>query len=565
MGLTASLHTAARSLETYTSGIQVAGSNVANANTPDYVREDMLLGTAPSYSTGGLIFGTGAQINGIRQQIDLHLESQIHLANADTGSATARQDGYNQLQLVLAELGGSDLSSKLNDFSASINELVNQPELVSNRQSVILQGKNLASSINSTREQLDRMRSGITSQVESLVGEANGLIDRISFLNLRIVQAESAGLLQNDAGALRSDRLSAMNRLSEIIPIRTVEASNGKINLFTGSDYLIIEGTTQHLETYAATDQGIAINKVQFSSTKAEVPLSKGELTGLLESRDSILGGFVSQLDQYAGAIIQQVNLIHSSGEGLKGYTDITAENAIDQTNVALNQAGLNQTPVHGSFEVKIYNSETDTTQTTQINIDLDGIGGNDTTLDTLQASLDAVSNLNASIDTLGNLKLTTDSGYEIKFSNDSSGTLAALGINTFFTGSDSSSIAINQIIIDDPDMLAVGQGGGAGDNSNAIQMAKFMEDPVATLGGNSIDQFYLLVTSQIAESASAEYALFDGFSSFRDSLYGQRQQISGVSLDEEAIKIMQYQQGYSAAARIISTIDELFTVLLNI
>ncbi|MBL4886436.1 MAG: flagellar hook-associated protein FlgK [Planctomycetaceae bacterium] len=565
MGLTSSLQAAANSLEIYTSGIQVAGSNVANANTPDYIREDMTLGTAPSYQTGGLTFGTGAQVNSIRQQIDLNLESQIHQANADAGSAAARVNGYDQLELILSELSGRDLSSKLNEFVASVNELVNQPELIANRQIVIQQGENLAGAINTTREQIDRVRTGITSEIEVLAKEANTLIDQIAFLNKRIIQMESAGLSSNDAGALRSNRLSAMNRLSEIIPVKSIEAANGKVDLFTGSDYLIIEGTVQHLETYRTADKGVATNQLRFSRTKADVPLSKGELSGLIEARDKVLGGFVSQLDQYAGAVIQQVNLIHSSGEGQRGFTDITSATAVDQSNVVLNQAGLNFSPVHGSFEIKIYDSATDTIQTTQINIDLDGIGGNDTTLDSLMADLDAISNLNASIDTLGRLKLTTDTGYDVRFSNDSSGTLAALGINTFFTGNDSSNMAVNQTIIDNPDLLAVGTGGGPGDNSTAIKLANFMENPVASLSGNSIDKFYLLVTSQIAESASAESAMADGFDAFRASLFGQRQQISGVSIDEEAIKIMQYQNGYTAAARIISIIDELFTTLLNI
>jgi len=565
MGLISSLFTASRSLEIYTAGIEVAGSNVANANTPGYVREELLISASAPFENGGLLLGTGASTDGVRQQINNYLETQIHQANADTTSAVARQDGYNELQLILSELSGQDLSTKLNEFTGSVNELINQPELLANRQSVVQEGVNLASAITGSREKIDRVRNGLTSEIGSLADEANTLIDRVSFLNQRIIQTESAGLLRSQAGALRSDRLVALNRLSEIVPIRIVEESNGKVNVYSGSDYLIIEGTTQTLEPYTTTDRGIAINKFRFSNTKTDVPLSKGELSGKIEARDNILGGFSDQLDQYAGAVIQQVNLIHASGEGLSGYTDITSSYAVDDSSAALNVAGLNFTPEHGSFEVKIYNSATDTTQTTQINIDLDGIGGNDTSLDDLQASLDAVTNLNASIDTFGKLRLTTDSGFEIKFSNDSSGTLAALGINTFFTGTDSNSIQVRQSLIDDPKLLAAGQGGGAGDNRNAIELATFMENEVDSLGGQSLDQFYSLVTAQIADSSSAEQALADGFTSFRDSLLGQRQQISGVSIDEEAIRIMQFQQGYTAAARVISTIDELFTTLLNI
>ncbi len=565
MGLISSLSTASRSLEIYTAGIEVAGSNVANANTPGYVREELLLSPAAPFEKGGLLFGTGASADGVRQRIDNNLEAQIHQANADAGSATARQDGYNELQLVLSELSGQDLSTKLNEFTGAVNELVNQPELLANRQGVVQQGVSLSDAITSTREKIDRVRNGLTAEIGSLADEANTLIDRISFLNQRIIQTESAGLLKSHAGALRSDRLTALNRLSEIVPTRIVEEANGTVNVYSGSDYLIIEGTKQYLESYSVADRGVPINKFRFSNTQTDVPLNSGELTGKLEARDNILGGFVDQLDQYASAVIQQVNLIHSSGEGLRGYTELTGTYAVDDSTAALNDAGLDLTPTHGSFEVKLYNTTTGTTQTTRINVDLDGIGGNDTSLDDLQASLDAVTNLNASVDTFGRLKLTTDSGFEVKFSNDTSGALAALGINTFFTGDDSNSIQVQQDLIDDPQLLAVGQGGGAGDNRNAIELASFMEKEVDSLNGQSIDQFYGLVTAQIAESSSAEKALADGFTSFRDSLMGQRQQISGVSVDEEAIKIMQYQQGYSAAARVISTIDELFTALLNI
>ncbi len=565
MGLISSLSTASRSLEIYTAGIEVAGSNVANANTPGYVREELLLSPAAPFEKGGLLFGTGASADGVRQRLDNNLEAQIHQANADAGSAAARQDGYNELQLVLSELSGQDLSTKLNEFTGAVNELVNQPELLANRQGVIQQGVSLSDAITSTREKIDRVRNGLTAEIGSLADEANTLIDRISFLNQRIIQTESAGLLKSHAGALRSDRLNALNRLSEIVPTRIVEEANGTVNVYSGSDYLIIEGTKQYLESYSVADRGVPINKFRFSNTQTDVPLNSGELTGKLEARDNILGGFVDQLDQYTSAVIQQVNLIHSSGEGLRGYTELTGTYAVDDSTAALNDAGLDLTPTHGSFEVKLYNTTTGTTQTTRINVDLDGIGGNDTSLDDLQASLDAVTNLNASVDTFGRLKLTTDSGFEVKFSNDTSGTLAALGINTFFTGDDSNSIQVQQDLIDDPQLLAVGQGGGAGDNRNAIELASFMEKEVDSLNGQSIDQFYGLVTAQIAESSSAEQALADGFKSFRDSLMGQRQQISGVSVDEEAIKIMQYQQGYSAAARVISTIDELFTALLNI
>jgi len=565
MGLNAALYTAGRSLEMYSAGIQVAGQNVANANTPGYVREDMLVGTAAPYKQNGLLLGTGATIHGIRQQLDYHLEQQIHAANSDAAGAGARVDGYAHLQLIFGELSSGDLSSQLNAFSAAMQEVINQPELIANRQFVLQQGSQLAQSLNSMRTQLDRARDSITVGINGLVNEANSLIDEISALNTRIVRAEAGGLLGSDAGGLRSERLDALNRLSEIVPIRTNEQANGMIDIFTGIEYLIIGGTKQHLETRIVPDRGVPVNELVFSKTQAVFETPSGELGASMDARDNILGGFADDLDRYTQAIIQEVNRIHASGEGLEGYQSVTGTYRMEDTSVALNQAGLAATPQHGSFEVKIYDKASGTTQTTLVEIDLDGLNGDDTSLDDLRASLNGITNLSASIDVRGRLSLTADSGYEIRFSNDTSGTLAALGINTFFQGDDSNNIAVNDTLKGNPKLFAAGQGGGPGDNTNAKLMATFMESPLESLGGVSLDEFYEGVTTRIASGASAENALQEGYTSFQDTLAGLRQQRSGVSLDEEAIKIMEYQQGYSASARIISTIDELYTILLNI
>jgi len=565
MGLTASLYTAGQSLELFSAGIQVAGQNIANANSPNYVRERLLVSTSSPYQSGGLLFGTGAQADGIRQQLDKNLESQIYLANADVSSANARVNGYTQLQLIIGELGESDLSTRLNDFLGAMNDLVNQPELTANRQQVVQQGELLANTITSMRDQLDRARTSINSSLNELVVEANELIQQIADLNPQIVRMESAGLLNSDAGGLRTERLTALNRLAEIMPIRIVEQENGIVDVFSGNDYLVIQGSTNELELVREEDRGIAVDQVRFSKTQHALSAESGELMGAVEARDSILGGFVDQLDQYARALVFDMNTIHSSGEGTVGYQSVTSLYEINDPTAALNQAGLTYTPQHGSFDVKVYDKTTDTYKTTTIDIDLDGLGGNDTTLEDLRAALAAVGNLDASIDTTGRLTISAAAGYDVRFSNDSSNTLAALGINTFFNGKDANEISVNSALVDNPNLLAVGTGGGAGDNSNAVRLATFMEQPLDSLGGFSLDEFYERVVTQVAEGASAESAIADGFSSFQASLLGQRQQISGVSLDEEAIRILEMQHGYTASARIISTLEELFNTLVSL
>ncbi|MCA8987828.1 MAG: flagellar hook-associated protein FlgK, partial [Planctomycetaceae bacterium] len=555
MGLNATLYTAGRSLELFTAGIQVAGQNVANANTPGYVRENLNISTNLPYESGGMIFGTGAQENGIRQQLDYHLEQQIHQANADVYGSEARNQAYAEVQLILSELTSGDLSSLMNEFTGAISEVVNQPELIPNRQVVLQQGAQLAEAIQTMREQIDRSRVSENVKVEGLVEEVNELVDEIAKLNTQIVRLEAGGLHRSQAGGLRSLRLEALNRLSQIMPIQTQEKDNGIIDVTIGSNNLVVNSHAQHLEVFHVADRNIPVSNYRFSDTKALFTTTDGEIGGAIEARDGILGTFSDQLETYTQALIEQVNRIHASGEGVIGYESITATNGMDDTSVALNQAGLMFNPDHGGFEIKVYDRATDTTTTSYIQIDLDGLGGNDTSLDDLQASLDAIDHLSASIDQQGRLSINADNGYEIKFHNDTSGTLAALGINTFFQGVNSLGIAVNETLNSDPRLFAAGLGEGPGDNRNALELANFVELPSEKLKGVSLDDFYTNVASQIANSANAESALSVGFNAYKDSLNGLRLQNSGVSLDEEAIHILELQQGFAAAARIVSTV----------
>jgi flagellar hook-associated protein 1 FlgK len=303
---------------------------------------------------------------------------------------------------------------------------------------------------------------------------------------------------------------------------------------------------------------------VRLSENHAPVGGGAGELPGVLQGRDQVLGGFIDQLDGLTSNMIFEFNRIHSSGEGLKGFTSLTSADHVSSTTAALNAAGLAFSPQHGSFQVKLVNQATGLAETSNIAIDLDGIGP-DTTLDDLRAMLDGVNNLDASITSDGRLKLATADGYELRFANDTSGTLAALGLNTFFTGSDSGNIGVNSVVLSDNAYFASGTGGGPADGSNSVKLAQLSTQSLGGLGNLSLDQYYDQMIGSVAQSSSAESALAEGVGGFRDSLLNQREQISGVSLDEEAIRIMEFQHAYQSAARIISTASQLLDTLMQL
>lgn len=570
MALNATMATAARSLEIFQTGIEVAGQNIANASTPGYIRQELAIEAAPNYKRGNEIHAMGSRLTGIQLALQTQLEYRIHAANADVAGADIRQRAYLGLEAILSELGSNDLSTKSSELLAALNEFANEPTLPGLRELVITEGEDFANAISYTRDQVDGLRGNINTQLEALVDEANSLVRQIDDLNVQIVRLEGGGAIKSDATTLRSERLAALDRLSEIVDIKVRELPTGAVDITSGTEYLISGTTIQGFESYVPDeDEGTVIGfGVEFSETGYRNLSSTGELGSLLYARDEILGAFTNQLDEYASAFIYEFNRIHSQGSGLSGFTSITSEFGVTDSTATLNDLaanGLKFGAEHGSFDVVVIDAETGIETTSTIRIDLDGLNGDDTTLDDLALALDGVANLNASIDADGHLQISSTAGYELRFDGDSSGVLAALGINTFYTGFDAETIGVSDVIRNDSSKLAAGRGGGPNDASNALEMIELFGKPLNQFGGKSLDEKYQSIVFDVSRASASEQADYEGYQLFHDSLMSQREQYSGVSLDEETVRLMQFQHSYQAAARVLSTLDELMQLLINI
>ncbi|MDA0832595.1 MAG: flagellar hook-associated protein FlgK [Planctomycetota bacterium] len=565
MSLSGTLAAVGRSLEIFSTGIQVAGQNISNSSTPGYIREKLDISTGLPYASGSLILGTGAKANGIKQQIDLYLETRIHSANSEVSASSAITNIYRQLESELNALGDGSLSDLVSGFLSTLHDVVNQPASAAIRQFAVQDGQTLAGQFQSLRSRIDDIRATQTINVNSLVNEANRLIDQVYKLNFDIQRAELGGLIESDAGALRSQRYDALTRLSEIIPIQFEERANGSVDVRTPSDYLILAGSFQHLATSTEVDRGVNVTYVRLDHTGTDVSHLGGELKGIVEGRDDVLGGFVDNLDEYVSNFIYEFNKIHASGQGIKRFDNVTGTYAATDATAALNQAGLTFSPEHGSFEFTVANQQTGIAESSIISIDLDGIG-TDTSLAGLRDALNAANpHITASITSDNRLKIIAANGYEFSFANDSSGVLASLGINTFFMGKNSTDVGVNSVIANDHRYLATSRGGGESDGSNAQRLTDFIKQPVSGLGNVSLSEYYDSLVSNIAQMSATSTTLTNGLQAYQDSLNSQREQFSGVSLDEEALMMMQFQRSYQASARLIGVIDELFDVLLNI
>ncbi|HVX59414.1 MAG TPA: flagellar basal body rod C-terminal domain-containing protein, partial [Pirellulales bacterium] len=211
-------------------------------------------------------------------------------------------------------------------------------------------------------------------------------------------------------------------------------------------------------------------------------------------------------------------------------------------------------------------NTQTGLTQTSTITVDLNGLDQNETSLNALATQFNAINGLQASIDTSGNLTLkTTSPDVQFSFANDTSGALAALGLNTFFTGSTAADLGVNQNLSTDPGKFAASTAGIGIDTGNATTLANFMNLPLASAGGTTLTDVYDKLVGDVTQGSSVSQSVTQGYQTFQQTLQGHQAAISGVSIDEETVQMLSYQRVYQASAKLISTINDLLNTLLQL
>lgn len=565
MSLFSSIQLANNALMAAQLGVQVTGNNIANANTPGYIRQNVVLTPAATQRKGDLLLGLGVDVTAVIQQTDKFLEERLRGAVSDRANGETQESAYTQLETLLGELSETDLSSTMSRFFGSINDVLNQPESIPVRNLAVLQGQTLASDISRLDSRVRDIREDVNKRIGDAATDINRLANEIAKLNRQITSAEGGAVSKSDAVGLRDQRGVALQELAKIIDIKVVEQDSGDVTVFAGGEYLVFESTVREVMTVVTPDRGLNVVEVRIKATDAPLNVSSGKLTGLMAARDQILGDFIDQLDGFAQTLMFEFNKIYSSGQGLTGNTTLSSEFGVDNVQLPLDQAGLPFTPVNGSFQVQIYNQQTKITETHDIFVKLNGLD-DDTTLENLQQQLDGIDGLKAELTPTRGLKLSAESPVlSFAFASDTSGALASLGIGTFFTGTGAGNISVSEVVKKDPAKFAASAGGIGKDTTNAVALAGFLDRPLDSQSGASIGDMYSSLAGNVTQQSSVSKAVAEGFRVFQLTLDGQRLAISGVNIDEETVNLISYQRMYQASARFISTVNEMLEALINL
>ena len=562
MGLLGTIQQSKSALDVAQIGLQVVGNNVANANTPGYIRQELQQASSVAVREGKLIKGHGVLPTGIVQVVDKALVERMLAARTDLAGSEALEKSFSQLEELSNELDNSGLSQQFTLLNNALHELSAQPGDQALREYVVLQGETLTSNIRRTREQVLERQAGVDGQFGQMATEINRLTERIAKLNLDIATIEGGGLIQSDATGLRDQRYRDLEELSQYVKVNIQEQESGAIAVFVGGDYLVSNGINR--EVYSEYSEAIGGQEIRIVETDSPLQSTGGLLAAAGQSRDGIFGKYVGELDRMAAGLIRSVNTVHSQGQGRRGYSEMLGS-VRAETGVPLQNASLAWAPNNGTFDMNIVDTNGEVISTKRINVRMLG-HTSDSTVNSIVADIDSMDGISASVTSEGRIEILADSpSSQFTFGEDTSGFVAAAGLNTFFVGKDAGDVQVNGALKQNSDLLSVSATGIGEDTEALTNLLDLVDQPLETLDGRSVRGIYESATAGLAQDVSLQNSESEGLRNYYATLQSKHLAITGVNIDEEAIKMISYQRAFQASSRVITTAAEMLDILVNL
>jgi flagellar hook-associated protein 1 len=541
-GLSGLLDLSRRALFAQTQSIRVLGNNVANVNTPGYSRRQVQL-VAQGIQAGGFqdAFGVGVNINRVIRVVDSFLNNELQLRIGSRAHAEARYEFIARAEAAFSlDQTVGRIGYQLSEFFSALEDVATDPANIALRSAVVDKGQALTQAIQNTYSIVADLQREADNRIGVVINEVNQLTSQIAELN---------GLLSNADGSSGQDNLTLLDKrdqllreLSEKIGIQTVENSDGSILVTLNNGFGLVTGASSRA--------------LEFTPSPSFAPVG-GYPTGL-DGRP--LGHIVFDFDSTLNTShVDLTSLIgNASGElggllrarGIQDVTDTTPFDAVgDLVDIASRVEAIAQ-DLLTRFNTE-YLGEFDEDTTTPgffdpSSGDLNGNAPNIYGLFTFAGAAD--SNGDGLPNDLVDNGLSSYARVISFAFSDPNRFAAALDLDptdgsTSFVSGDGSNIGGLLALRDERITHSVGN------FSLTATLEEVYDSTVTHVGGLSARARNDLQVSEDRETQQFELLAA----------------VSGVSLDEEFAKLINFQRAFEASARMIRVGDELFGEIIGL
>lgn len=565
MGLSVGLDTAVKALRAHQLAVDVASHNIANANTPGFSRQRVLLRPigldgSDHFSRDNLLgrAGYGVDAKDVNRIRDTFLDFQARQSLSSRGQHGAFAAPLGSAEVVFNDPSDDGISALLAKFWGAWHDVVNEPESAPARTALVHASTTFATRLQAAHQTLTQQRADLNLTVSSIAGQINAKATEIAGLNLQIKQVELNGDMAND---LRDRRDLLLDDLSGLANIRYSEDETGAMTVYMGTHELVFGTAARTVNVVDdATNPGMV--KLVYAMDGDDVDVDAGQLKGVLDARDVAFPELINKLNNFATGLMNSVNSIHQQGYGLDNATGLAFFTGTDASNIAVNatlmgspqsiatSTGPGQ-PGNPANALAIANLE-------QAPNMLAGLAGSNLVVNEALSAGNVASGIvlsgglqpgsysivanGANLDlVLGTTVVATATLANI---NPPGGTIAFMNGTNVVASINVSAAAPYSAAQQQADLTAAG--------NNTLQVE------------TSASVFYGNIVSVLGADVNRAKGLEDAAGLLVDHLEALRQSVHGVNIDEEVTNLNASQHAYNAAAKVIATIDEMLDTLIN-
>ncbi len=603
-------------------GINTTGHNISNAEVEGYTRQRVVTSAATPLSSRSGNIGNGTEIQDIKRVFDNFVFDRYSNISSDKEYSDFEKQTLEELSSYFPEIDGVGIKADLAEYYNMWQTFSDNPDNDAIKVALAKQTETLSSHITQTQDQVLGLQMQINDQLAVNIEEVNSLAKQLADLNGSIDTAEAGDMYS--ANDLRDKRNVIERSLSRLIGADVKQGqleSNIQIdsnsNTRTGSYTLsingfnIVDGHSYHPLKLTKDDNEYGFYSLYYERQDGvlipfEEKVTNGRVGAIFDLRggaidttsgmptDGIVQKTVTDLDAFAQGLIEATNNLYAQSATTKMESNIVT---IDDDTPLLNSNLKINT---GAFDIIVYDIDGNEVARRDINVDNSTTMNNGTdssVIGQINADVDDNDDLNATNDiddylianfqTAANgerrleLMINPDAesmGYtfaiadKLKTDDFSSGTnfAGALGLGRYLDGHNARDISLNNRFEDNPTKISAGYSSTAGDNRLALDMVQQQfESYKFQVGNQEYDTttygMFDITATYVGTATNAAITRNDTVTAQFNSTEMEYNSVSKVSIDEEMTNLIKYQTSYGAAAKVITTVDQMMQTLLGI
>jgi flagellar hook-associated protein 1 FlgK len=594
-------------------GIDTAGHNITNAETEGYTRQRVVQQTStPLHVTPGDV-GSGTVINQIVRIHDEFVYKRYKESTQDKEESDFLRKQLEELSSLFPDIDNVGLKNDLFNYQNAWSSLAEQPDKTAQKVVLAQTTITLVRNITDTRQRVEEFQDNLDHQVEIIVNDINSIGERIAEINKIVREVEQTegnnandllderGRLELTLSKLIGNTVAKQNLSTDAYNSTSINDTAGMFNINING-YSFVDGVSFHPLVVERGEFRNGMREIYYERQDGQKfsimnEISGGKLGAVLQLRGNRLDEDTGQattgyyqevlndLDTFAGKLIQVTNNIYaeSASERLQSnkMTTVTATTPL----MSRDDLSINA----GSFDAIVYDGDGNEVARKTITIDPTTQFGDDSTSGSIvwQFRQDTDDNEDNNmtndfedyytakfID--GDFVLEKESSVEnatftVAIEDNGTNFAGAIGLNRFFDGDDAETISLNSDLAYNSSLIAANKSPVAGNNEVANKMLQAQYDDQDFEVGQFItktDTFsgYLdSIVTGIATKTEEARTKDDTFQAQLETIQLSYEATSKVDIDEELISLTKYQTAYSAAAKVITTIDQVLETLLGI